>query len=109
MQKKILSLAVSILMVFTSISPGAGTVMAQDDFPVDQIREDEEKTITGMETAEETASVLPAAAGTEVQGEIVNGNTHTMTTGTYVVNENVTISPQNGGYNGIQVRAEKSA
>ena len=49
-------------------------------------------------------SPLQALAEDSIQ---VDSNTHTMNTGTYVVNENVTISPDNSTGNGIRV--EKGA
>lgn len=67
MQKRMISLAVSILMVIALIPQGAVMVMAQDE-----------------------------------QYTTVTKDTHIMTTGTYVVNENVTIAPDKSG-NGIQV------
>jgi len=52
MQKKLLSLAVSILMVFALIPQGAVAVMAEDEFSIDQIQEDEENMITEAEATD---------------------------------------------------------
>ena len=129
MKKKLLSLIVSILMVLALIPQEAVAVMAQDEFSIDQMQEDEEKMITEMEAAdqepdekeaipedvpevpEETQQSEDAeesGSGTvmDAQDEVVTSSTHTMKSGTYRVTENVTIDPDGTG-NGIQV--EKGA
>ena len=129
MKKKMLSLIVSILMVLALIPQGAVAVMAQDEFSIDQIKDDEEKMITEMEAAdqepdenkaipedvpevpedtqqpedaaESDAVLLAGEAGTEGYTTVTK-DTHSMKSGTYKVTENVTIGPDGTG-NGIQV------